>query len=169
MAQVTLKGSPVSLRGEIPQPGGEAPEFRFVNKDLSEGSLYSLGNAVKIIIAVPSLDTRVCAVETKKFNEELSRIEKVHGLVVSMDLPYAIRRFCEVENIGNVTGVSDFRYREFIQRYNTEIMDGKMKGLSARAVFVVDRENRVRYNELVPEISQEPDYRKALEIIHLIS
>jgi thioredoxin-dependent peroxiredoxin len=103
--------------------------------------------------------------ETKKFNEKLSGINDVEGIVVSKDLPYAIRRFCELEGIKNVTGVSDFRYGEFVEKYNTEIMDGGMKGLSSRAVFVLNKENIVQYTELVPEISQEPDYQKALDAI----
>ena len=165
MATVIYKGNPVTLRGEIPKAGEKAPDFRFVKADLSEDSMSTMGGNIKILMAVPSLDTGVCAMETKKFNEKLSGIEGVAGLVISMDLPYAIRRFCELEGIKNVTGASDFRYREFIQNYNTEMTDGKMRGLSARAVFIVDRKNVIRYTELVPEISTEPDYEKALEVI----
>ncbi len=165
MAQVLLKGNPVTLRGEIPGTGEKAPDFRFVKSDLSEDSLFAMGDKIKILMAVPSLDTGVCAMETKKFNTELSGIEGVAGLVISMDLPYAIRRFCELEGIKNVSGASDFRYREFIQKYNTEMSDGKQKGLSARAVFVVDLNHVIRYSELVPEISREPDYGKALDAI----
>lgn len=165
MAKVNIKGDPVTLRGEIPGVGEKAREFRYVKPDLSEGSLFATEGKLKIIIAVPSLDTRVCAMETRKFNESLSGLEGVTALVISMDLPYAIRRFCELEGIKNVIGASDFRYREFIERYNTQIKDGKMKGLSARAIFIIDSENVIRYAELVPEISQEPDYEAALRAL----
>lgn len=165
MASVTLKGNPVSIKGEIPAAGVTAPDFSFVRPDLSEGTLYGLQAKAKVLIAVPSLDTGICAIETRKFNQELAGIEGVQALVISKDLPFAMGRFCAVEGIQNVTAASDFRQSEFIEQYNTAITSGGMKGLSARAVFVVDEQNVIRYSELVPEIAQEPQYDAALAVV----
>jgi len=166
MAQVTLKGNQTSIKGDLPSIGSTAPDFKFVKTDLSDSSLYSEGNKVKVIIAVPSLDTSTCALETRQFNQKLAQKTNVTGVVISKDLPFAMRRFCETEGINNVVSASDFRYNEFSQKYNTEITDGKMKGLSARAVFVVDANNVIRYSELVPEIANEPDYDKVMEAVN---
>jgi thiol peroxidase len=165
MAQVTLKGNITSIKGDLPAVGSNAPDFKFVKTDLSDSSLYNEGSKIKVIIAVPSLDTGVCALETRQFNQKLADKSNVTGVVISKDLPFAMRRFCETEGIKNVVSASDFRYDEFSQKYNTEITDGPMKGLSARAVFVVDGENVIRYAELVPEIAQEPDYDKVMAAV----
>ncbi|MDF2454322.1 MAG: tpx [Cytophagaceae bacterium] len=165
MAQVTLKGNATSIKGDLPSVGSTAPDFKFVKTDLSDSSLYAENSKVKVIIAVPSLDTGVCALETRQFNQKLADKNHVTGVVVSKDLPFAMRRFCETEGIKNVVSVSDFRYGEFSQKYNTEITEGPMKGLSARAVFVVDAQNVIRYTELVPEIAQEPDYDKVMAAV----
>ncbi|MBC7450027.1 MAG: thiol peroxidase [Cytophagales bacterium] len=165
MTKVTLKGSPVSIKGDLPGIGNTAPDFTFVQPDLSESSLYAQVNKLKVIIAAPSLDTSTCALETRQFNQKLANMDDVSGIVVSKDLPFAMRRFCETEGIENVISASDFRTSEFSQKYNTEIMEGKMKGLSARAIIVVDKENIVRYTELVPEIASEPDYDKVLKVL----
>lgn len=165
MAQVTLKGNATSIKGDLPSVGSTAPDFKFVKTDLSESSLYGEGSKVKVIIAVPSLDTGVCAIETRQFNQKLADKTNVTGVVISKDLPFAMRRFCETEGIKNIVSASDFRYDEFSKTYNTEITDGPMKGLSARAVLVVDANNVVRYSELVPEIAQEPDYDKVMAAV----
>ncbi len=164
MASVTLKGNLVHIKGDVPTKG-KAADFTFVKDDLSEGKLSDYSNKVKVLIAVPSLDTNVCATETRKFNEKLAQKKEVQGLIISKDLPFAMKRFCASEGIENVTNASDFRYGEFCTQYNTEITDGPMKGLSARAVFVVDQDNNITYTELVPEIGQEPDYDKAMEAV----
>jgi thiol peroxidase len=166
MATVTLGGIPAKIKGEIPKPGEKAKDFRFVNTDLSDGSLFGEGNTVKVIIAIPSLETSVCATETRKFNEKLSSLgDGVSGLVISKDLPFSMKKFCEVEGIKNVRAVSDFRYHDFVTTYNTEILEGAFKGLSARAVFVVDSQNKISYSELVSEIGHEPNYDKALATV----
>jgi thiol peroxidase len=165
MTQVTLKGNATSIKGDLPSIGSKAPDFKFVKTDLSDSSLYAEGSKVKVIIAVPSLDTRVCALETRQFNQKLSNKSNVTAVVVSKDLPFAMRRFCETEGINNVISASDFRYNEFSQQYNTEITDGPMIGLSARAVLVVDANNVVQYTELVPEIGEEPDYEKVMAAV----
>jgi len=166
MAEVTYKGYPVTLKGDIPAIKSIAPEFTYVKKDLSERKLSDhLGNVI-VLMAVPSLDTSTCATETKMFNQKLADILGVTGIVISRDLPFAMRRFCEVEGIENVEAASDFRYNQFGDRFNIEMTDGPMKGLFARAVWVVDRDGKVVYSELVPDVSQEPDYDKVLESVN---
>ena len=164
MATVTLKGNPVSIKGDIPT-SGKAADFTFVKDDMSEAKLSDYAGQVKVLIAVPSLDTSVCAMETRKFNEKLSKKNGVQGLVISKDLPFAMKRFCATEGIENITNASDFRYSDFSQKYNTEITEGAFKGLSARAVFVVDQQDNIAFAELVPEIGQEPDYEKVMQAV----
>ena len=166
MSSFTVKGTRFSIKDDIPQVGIEASDFTFVKADLSEASLVDdFDGVVKVLIAVPSLDTGTCQMETRKFNEELSKREGVAGIVISKDLPFAMSRFCEAEGIKNVTIASDYRYNDFIHEYNTEILNGPLKGLSARAVFVLDKNNVVKYSELVPEIVDEPEYDKALKVV----
>lgn len=162
---VTLGGQPAQLSGNILQVGDEAPEFTFVNEKLEELSSYGLNHKALVIIAVPSLDTGVCAKETRHFNEALASKAGVVGLTMSMDLPFAMKRFCELEGIKNVIAGTDFRYHEFAEAFNVDIVDGPFKGLLARAVFVVNSDNIITYSELVPEIGQEPDYEKVLAAV----
>ena len=115
---------------------------------------------------MPSLDTGICAMETKRFNEEVSALDGVETLVISQDLPFAMGRFCETNGIEHVTSASDFRYNNFGERYNTEMVDGPLKGLSCRAVFVLNGNNEITYVELVPEITQEPNYEAALQAVN---
>lgn len=168
MSSVTLQGKRYSIKDDIPQEGILAPDFTYVKEDLSESNLYDdpfFENKVKVIIAVPSLDTGICQIETKKFNEALAGRKEVVGLVISKDLPFAMKRFCEAEGVENVIIASDYRYSDFTNEFNTEILSGPLKGLSARAVFVIDQKNNVSYSELVPEIAQEPQYDKALAAV----
>ncbi len=166
MAQtVTLKGNPVTLVGSMPNVGDPAPEAVVVTKDLEEKRIGGAKGKVQLIITVPSLDTPVCETETKKFNELVSQLgDKVDVTVVSMDLPFAEKRFCESFNIGNLTVASDFRYRD-MEKYGVLIGDGAVKGLLARAVFIVDPEGKIAYRQLVPEIAQEPNYDEVMEKI----
>jgi len=165
MATVTLKGNTVNLTGDLPSINTKAIDFKFVKEDLSEGKLSDYAGKVRVVLAVPSIDTGVCAIETTKFNQELKKRSDVTGIVVSMDLPFAFKRFCAAEGIENVVTGSEFRYKDFMTKYNTELIDGGLAGVSARAVFVIDREDTITYAELVPEITEEPDYSKALAAI----
>lgn len=168
MSSVTLGGTRYSIKDDIPAVGMPASDFTFVKVDLSEGNLYDdYQDKVKVLIAVPSLDTSVCQAETRHFNQSLAQRKEqgVVGLIISKDLPFAMNRFCEAEGIDNVIIASDYRYSDFINEYNTEILSGPFKGLSARAVFVVDQKNVVRYAELVPEIGEEPQYEAALQAV----
>jgi len=158
---VTLKGNTVSLVGPTLNVGDNAPVAIVVATDLSEKEIGGAKDKVQLIITVPSLDTPVCETETKKFNELVSGLD-VDVTVVSMDLPFAEKRFCEGFNIGNITVASDFRYRD-MEKYGVLIGEGALKGILARAVFIVDKDGKIVYKQLVPEITQEPNYDDVLE------
>jgi thioredoxin-dependent peroxiredoxin len=162
---VTLGGKPAQLSGKVLQVGDTAPEFTFVSEKLKELSSYNLNHKALVLIAVPSLDTGVCAKETRHFNEILASKDGVVGVTMSLDLPFAMKRFCELEGIKNIIAGTDFRYHEFAKAFNVDITEGPFKGLLARAVFVVDADNVIRYSELVPEIGQEPNYDKVLAAV----
>ena len=164
MNTTKFKGNEVHLSGNVPNAGSKAPDFTYVKEDLSEGTLHGLGNQKKVIIAVPSLDTGVCQMETKHFNKELSKRKDVVGLVVSKDLPFAQSQFCGAEGIKNVEMLSDFR-TSFGQDYGVELKDGPLRNLLSRAVVVINPEGEVVYKEQVPEIGQEPDYEAALKAV----
>ena len=163
MAHVTLQGNPFAIKDNIPTDG-PAADFTFVKGDLSDGKLTDY-NTVKVLIAVPSLDTGVCQAETRKFNEQLGQRSGVTGIVVSKDLPFAMKRFCETDGVDNIVTASDFRDGAFARTYNTEITEGPFRGLSARAVFVVDQDNEIVYSELVTEVGDEPDYERAMQAV----
>lgn len=167
MNKTKFKGNPVQLRGDIPKSGSKAPNFSYVKEDLSESSLEAHGTKKKVIIAVPSLDTGVCQMETRKFNRELSGKNDVVGIVVSKDLPFAMKRFCAAEGIENVEIASDFR-GNFTDEYNTEMTDGPLKGLSSRAVFVLDGSNTIKHIELTDDITEEPDYSAVMQAVDKI-
>lgn len=163
MATVTFKDSTINLEGTFPRVGDSAPDFKVIKQDLSEVGLGDLSGKIKVLIAVPSLDTPVCAKETREFNVKLGGISDAVGLVISTDLPFAQKRFCGAEGIENVMTGSQFRDFNFSKAYGTHIPTGPLTGLSARAVFVVDKSNKISYIELVPDIGAEPDYNKVLE------
>jgi len=164
MNQTKLKGNTVNLVGEVLKVGDKAPDFVYVKDDLSEGKLSDHRGKVKVVLAVPSLDTGICQLETKRFNDELSGKERVKGLIVSKDLPFAMKRFCEAEGVANVEIASVFR-SDFADKYHTLMVDGPLQGLTARVVFILDEENTIRYVEVVDDITHEPNYEKALEAI----
>lgn len=163
-ASTKLKGEPTRLQGDLPKEGDSAPDIRFVRKDMSEGKLSELRGKPVVLIAVPSVDTPVCAKESKEFNEKLAE-HGAAGLVISEDLPFALGRFCENEGIENVETVSDFRYRDLVQEYGTGVAEGPFQGLSARAVFVLDPDGKVAHSQLVPDIAEEPDYEAVLSSV----
>jgi thiol peroxidase len=158
MASVTLKGNACNLSGNLPKKGDAAPAFSLVKQDLSPLSLADLKGKTTILLTVPSLDTGVCAIETKKFNEKASALPGATVVVASSDLPFAIKRFCAAEGIQNVHGASDLRDRGFAERWGVAIKDGPLAGVMARAAFVIGSDGKVKYAALVPEITQEPDY-----------
>jgi thiol peroxidase len=158
---VKLKGNPVVLAGPTLNVGDEAPVACVVKSDLSEKAVGGKKEKVQLIITVPSLDTPVCETETKKFNEMLQGLD-VDVTVVSMDLPFAEKRFCESFGVSNIDVASDFRYRD-MEKFGVLIAEGALKGLLARAVFIVDKDGKVAYKQLVPEITQEPNYDEVIE------
>lgn len=161
MAQVTFKGSPVQTIGDLPAVGSDAPGFTLVKQDLSEVSLSDFSGKKLVLNIFPSIDTPVCALSVKAFNQSAASLENTAVLCVSVDLPFAQARFCGAEGIENVTTASAFR-ANFGDHYGVTIKDGPLAGLFARAVVVIDESGKVIYTELVPEIAQEPDYEAAL-------
>ena len=162
MAQTALKGSPVNLAGDLPAVGSTAPDFKLVAGDLSDKSLADYAGKKKLLNIVPSLDTPTCATSTKKFNQAMAGKSDAVALVISADLPFASGRFCDAEGIKNVVNLSMMRSRNFGKDYGVLIEDGPLAGITARAVVVLDADNKVVYTQLVPEITEEPDYDAAL-------
>ena len=162
---VKFKGSPVKLVGDEIKVGDFAPSVKLKGNDLGYVIVGGKKDKIQVINVVPSLDTPVCQVQTKHFNKEAASLPNVEVFVVSMDLPFAQGRFCSVEGIENVKALSDFRSREFGNRYGVLIDDSPLSGLLTRAVFVVDESGKVIYKEICEEITNEPDYNAALEAI----
>ncbi len=162
MATITLKNNPIHTNGELPAVGGAAPDFHLVDKDLNDVRLADYQGKKKIINIVPSLDTSVCATSARKFNEYVKGRSDLVVLTVSADLPFAQGRFCQSESINNVITLSMMRSRNFAKDYGVLIQDGPLAGITARAIVVLDENDKVLYTELVPEIAQEPNYEKAL-------
>lgn len=165
MATTKFKGQPVKLIGEFIQVGAAAPDFELVKTDLSSFSLKELNGKNVLLSIFPSLDTGVCATSVRAFNKYAAGLPDTVVLVISKDLPFAHARFCATEGIENVIPLSDFRFSDFDENYGVRMADGPLKGLLARAVVVVGKEGKIIYTELVPEITQEPDYGKAIAAI----
>ena len=162
MAKVTLHEKPVTTVGELPQVGAKAPAFTLVGKDLGDVSLADYAGRTVVLNIFPRMDTSVCAESVRRFNAEASEFGKAAVLCVSMDLPFAQERFCGSEGLKNVVTLSAFRSPTFASEYGVGLTDGPIAGLLTRAVVVIDAEGVVRYAELVPEITQEPDYAAAI-------
>jgi thiol peroxidase len=163
MAQVTFKGTPVALAGTEIKPNQQAPDFSVVDTGLQPVRLSTARGKVVILSAVPSLDTPVCDMETRRFNEEVTKLgADVEVWTISMDLPFAQKRWCGAAGITRVKTLSDFRDKNFGQAYGTLIKDGPLAGLEARAVFVVGKDGQVKHVEYVKEVTTEPNYEAAL-------
>ena len=165
MATVTLKGNPVNVGGSVPADGDTAPDFNLTGKDLADSSLAAFAGKRKVLNIVPSLDTPTCQQSTRVFNEKASSMNNTAVLVIAADLPFAMARFCGAEGLENVVTLSTFRDRDFHENYGVDILDGPLKGLTARAVVVLDENNKVLHSELVPEIASEPNYQAALDAL----
>ena len=164
---VTMKGNPVTLVGNEVKVGQMAPDFTVVANDLSVVSLSNFKGKKCIISAVTSLDTSICDTETKHFNQEASKLgSDVVVLTISMDLPYAQKRWCAAANVANVKILSDHRDASFGQAYGVLIKELR---LLARAIFVLDSKGKVQYIQLVKEIATEPDYNSVLEAVKKIN
>ncbi len=164
MATVTLKGTEIHTNGDLPQVGETAPDFTLVDKDLNERSLSEVPGK-KILNIVPSLDTPICAESTRRFNEYAQENPDATVLIISADLPFAQQRFCGNEDLDNVMPLSMMRGKSFARDYGVLIEDGPLAGVTARAVLVLDQDNRVLHRQLVPEIAEEPDYREVLDAL----
>jgi len=156
MASVLFKGKAEPIEGELPQVGQTAPDFSLVANDLSTVSLQDSAGKVRIISVVPSVDTPVCSISTKKFNTELDSFpDSVVGYTVSVDTPFAQKRWCGAEGVEKMKTLSDFKTHDFMKNYGVYLTD---VGISARAVFIVDAKGTLAYINVVPNISDEPDY-----------
>jgi len=162
MAEITLRGTPIHTNGELPAVSSAAPDFKLTNSDLADVGLAAYQGKKKLLNIVPSLDTPVCATSTKKFNKAAQGRDDVVMLIISADLPFAMGRFCTGENLEKVVPLSMMRNKNFAKDYGVLIQDGPLAGITARAVVVIDENDKVVYTEMVPEIAQEPDYDKAL-------
>lgn len=165
MSTVTLKGTPIEVGGQLPQPGTPAPAFALVGKGLADVALESFGDKRKVLNIFPSVDTPTCASSVRKFNELVSKLDNTVVLCISADLPFAQARFCGAEGLENVVTLSTLRGTEFLADYGVAIASGPMTGLAARAVVVLDENNTVTYTQLVPEIADEPDYDAAVSAL----
>ncbi len=165
MALISLKGQTIHTNGNLPGVGLLAPDFVLTGSDLSDVSLAQFKGKRVVLNIFPSLDTPVCANSVRRFNKEVSQIPNTVLVSVSADLPFAHARFCETNNITNVVNASVFRSPDFAKEYGVGLVDGPLRGLLARAVLILDERQHVLYHELVAEITQEPDYIKALKAL----
>jgi thiol peroxidase len=162
---VTFKGAPLTLAGNEVKVGQAAPDFKlhYFEGGLKELKLADMKGKPTILSVVPSLDTPVCQMQTKKFNESLGGLgDKINALTVSLDLPFAQNRFCGAENIKNIRAASDYQDRNFGNSYGTLIEELK---ILSRAIFVLDKDGKVAYAEYVPEVASEPNYDAALDAV----
>ncbi len=165
MATITLKGNEIHTNGMLPATGHAAPDFVLVDRDLNDVSLATYGAKKKLLSIVPSLDTPVCAMSTKKFNDAAKTNSNAVFLMIAADLPFAMSRFCSAEGTDNVIPLSMMRSRKFAKDYGVLIEDGPLAGITARAIVVIDEHNQIIHSELVPEIAQEPNYDVALSVL----
>ncbi|MDD0975911.1 thiol peroxidase [Pseudomonas fontis] len=165
MSQVTLKGNPVQVNGELPKVGAQAPAFSLVGAGLADVTLQSLAGKRKVLNIFPSVDTPTCATSVRTFNKKAGELNNTVVLCISADLPFAQARFCGAEGLENVQNLSTLRGREFIENYGVAIADGPLAGLTARAVVVLDESDKVLHVELVKEIADEPNYEAALAVL----
>jgi thiol peroxidase len=165
MAQTKLGETPVNTSGNLPAVGSKLPEFVLTSADLTDVKLDQFSGKKLILNIFPSLDTGVCANSVREFNKRATTVADAVVLCISKDLPFAMKRFCGVEGINNVITASDFRNEGFSKNYGVEFIDGKLRGLCARAVIVADENKKISYVELVPVVGQEPNYEAAFNAL----
>jgi thiol peroxidase len=166
MAEIKLKGNSIRTSGTLPAVGSKAPDFRLTKSDLSDVSLKDFAGKKVLLNIFPSLDTGVCAMSVRRFNKEASELPGSVVVGVSKDLPFAHKRFCAAEGIDKLITASSLRDNDsFGTQYGLRITDGGMAGLFSRCIVILDEKGTVLYTEQVPEITQEPDYEKALAIL----
>ena len=162
MTNITLQGNKIGLNGVLPVVGTAAPDFKAVKADLSDFTLSDLKGKQIVLNVFPSLDTAVCANSVRKFNKDVASHPNTVVLCISKDLPFAHERFCSTEGLKDVVTLSTFRCDCFEKAYGLLITDGPLKGLLARAVIIIDENGTIVYEELVPEIVQEPNYEAVI-------
>ena len=165
MATITLKGKPISTSGNLPAVGSKAPEFTLVAEDLSDVTLATYRGKRKILNIVPSLDTSVCATSARKFNQRSKEIPNCALLMISADLPFASERFRSNEKLTEIVTLSMMRSRDFARDYGVLLTDGPLAGICARAVVVLDENDKVIHTELVSELAREPNYEQVLAAV----
>lgn len=165
MATVTFQNNPMHTAGNLPKVGTIAPKFELVKGDLSTLTNDDLKGKRILLNIFPSLDTSVCATSVRKFNQKAAQMANTAVVAVSKDLPFAQSRFCTTEGIENVIAASAFRSTEFGKEYGVELIDGPLAGLLCRAVIIIDESGKILYEQLVPEITHEPDYEAAIEAL----
>jgi thiol peroxidase len=162
---VTLGGNPFQVNGDFPQKGRAAAPFTLVGKDLADVTLASFGGKRKILNIFPGIDTPTCATSVRKFNQTANDLANTVVLCISADLPFAQGRFCGAEGLTNVITLSTMRGSEFLNAYGVALATGPLAGVAARAVVVLDENDKVLHSELVAEIKSEPDYEAALKAL----
>ena len=165
MAKVTLKGNEVNTNSNIVEVGSSAPNFVLVDSELNDVNLENFSGKNKVLSIVPSLDTPVCQKSTKIFNEKVNDLDDTVMLIVSSDLPFAMKRFCTSESLENVIPVSIMRSRNFAKDYGVLLIDGPLSGITTRAIVTISKDNKILHSELVSEIADEPNYQAALDSI----
>ncbi|MDR0807147.1 MAG: thiol peroxidase [Enterobacteriaceae bacterium] len=166
MTQIVYRqGNPVTVAGQLPKAGENAKPFTLVDKDLADVTLTAYAGKRKVLNIFPSIDTGVCATSVRTFNKLVGDLENTVVLCISADLPFAQARFCGAEGLDHVVTLSTFRNPEFKQDYGVGILDGARRGLTTRAVVVIDTNDKVIYSELVEDISHEPNYEAALAVL----
>ena len=161
MATTAFQGSPVTTSGELPEVGATAPDFTLTGTDLSDVKLGDFAGKRVVLNIFPSVDTGTCAASVRKFNELAASLDNTVVVTASRDLPFALGRFCGAEGIENVVATSAFR-SNFGEDYGIVLQDGPLAGLFARSVVVIDEDGKVSYTQLVPEISEEPNYDEVI-------
>jgi len=165
VSQVTFQGNPIRVAGSVPAVGSTAPAFSLVGKDLNEVTLADFPGQRKVLNIFPSIDTGVCAASVRRFNELASSLDNTVVLCISADLPFAQSRFCGADGLDKVITLSTFRSPGFLADYGVALAEGALSGLAARAVFVLDADNRILHVERVAEIVNEPDYDAAVAVL----
>ncbi|MFA5453698.1 MAG: thiol peroxidase [Sulfurimonas sp.] len=162
---VNYNGEAVKVKGNFPAVGSKAPAARVTQPDFAVKTVGGKADRVQVIVTVPSIDTPICSAQSKRFDDEIKKFPEVDMTVISMDLPYADDRFCKGQGIQNISIASDFAYGEVGEKYGVAIKNGELKGLLIRAIFIVGKNGRIVYQEIVKDINKEPDYNKVMEAI----
>ena len=162
---IDYNGEQVKVKGNFPSVGKKAPIARVTEPNFSIKTVGGKSDRVQVIVTVPSIDTPICSAQSKKFDDEIKNFPTVDMTVISMDLPYADDRFCKGRGIENITVASDFAYQEVGDKYGVAITEGELKGLLIRSIFIIGRNGRIMYQEIVSDINMEPDYDKVMQAI----